>query len=139
MDSTTLIVSAGIQAAVGFFVWIAIRRPIDQLSDDNKAMRVEIAQLRDNRIAAIERAQAEHERKIQTVVPSEFCKEQHRGLSAGIHEFRAAVVDLAHVQTELKNTAAFVSEVNGRVMGLISDVAGIESLEKRVTRLEDRK
>ena len=138
MDATTLILSGAIQAVVGFGVWFSIRRPIDLLSDDNKAMRTEITQLKDQRMASLERAQTALEHKIKDVVSVALCEKQHHELTAAMGEFRGAVLDLAHVQTKLEGTAEFVSEVNNRVMGLISDVGSVASLEKRVDRLEDK-
>jgi hypothetical protein len=144
MDPTiTLIVSAGIQGIVGFLVWVAVRRPIDNLGRENVEMKRTLRELSDQRVKAIESVQAEHSRqiaeagRINMTVPE--CQEKHKELIHAQTSFNMAVVDLARVQESLKNTASFVREVNNRVIGAITDIASIKGLEIRVERLEDRK
>lgn len=144
MDPTTLItVSAAIQGIVGFLVWVAVRRPIDNLSRENVEMKRDLRELANQRVAAIEARQDEHSRqiasaaKVNMTIPE--CQEKHRELAHAQRDFSLSVLDLAKVQESLKNTASFVREVNDRVIGTMTDIASIKSLEGRVERLEDRK
>lgn len=141
--SVTLIVSAGIQGIVGFLVWVAVRRPIDNLSRENVEMKRDLRELANQRVAAIEETQKQHSHaindaaRVNMTIPE--CQAKHKELAQAQASFGAAVVDLARVQESLKNTASFVREVNQRVIGTITDIASIKSLEARVERLEDRK
>jgi hypothetical protein len=141
--SVTLIVSAGIQGIVGFLVWVAVRRPIDNLSRENVEMKRDLRELANQRVAAIEETQKQHSHaindaaRVNMTIPE--CQEKHKELIHAQTSFNMAVVDLARVQESLKNTAAFVREVNNRVIGAITDIASIKGLEIRVERLEDRK
>jgi hypothetical protein len=144
MDSTYIIVVATtiIQSAISFVLWMAVRRPIDQLSTENADLRRDMRQLAEQRVSSIEIKQAEHDRELaqapKRYTEADKCRELHRELAASQAEFRSAVVDLAHVQEAVKTTANFVREVNQRVIGAMTDIASIKSLESRVERLEDR-
>jgi FtsZ-binding cell division protein ZapB len=140
--SVTLIVSAGIQGIVGFLVWVAVRRPIDNLSRENVEMKRDLRELANQRVAAIEETQKQHSHaindaaRVNMTIPE--CQEKHRELARAQRDFGMAVTDLARVQEAMKNTASFVKEVNQRMIGVIADIASIKSLEGRVERLEDR-
>jgi hypothetical protein len=139
MNGIDIAITGSIQAVVGFGVWFAVRRPIDELSAENQELRRDIKALADHRVASIESRQAEHERRFPDLVSAKTCMERHRELAEAQREFHGAVVDLAAAQQKLEDTAQFVSEVNQRVISALTDMKRIDAIERRVERVEDRK
>jgi hypothetical protein len=137
MDWQNLLVSALIQSLMGTLIYFAIRRPREEVAE----LRKEVTDLKDTRVTALENKVAAAEEygrgrrekiyeSLQDLkdgkVDVSNCKDLHKELMAGLQEYRCAVVDLKGVQVELKSTAAFVSDVNERVIGLAADVSRME-------------
>jgi hypothetical protein len=137
MDWQNLLVTAAIQAGIGVLFWLLIQRQVEKFD----RLKDQLDELSEKRIAAIEvNARDESERNAarrreiyerlvkmeRDAVTLEKCHEQHQELMGGLQEYRGAVIDLAKVQEKTAATAAFVNEVNQRVISLAEDVARME-------------
>ena len=140
----TLVMGAVIQALIGTAFWLLIQRAIQKVEKLQEA----IEDLKERRVAVIERNLEAHRReddgrfhaasesrkgmhlRISTIerdyVPGSLCRQQHLELRQGQEEFRAAVVDLAGLRSEINTTTAFLREVNQRVIAAMTDIARLE-------------
>lgn len=142
MDWQGLVISAGVQGGIGLLFWLTVQRTVEKVD----RLQREIEELKDNRVLNIEhdvkdeseknaaRRKEIYERlaKVEREsVTVQKCHDQHVELNEGWQEYRMAVVDLARVQEKVTSTAAFVSQVNERVIGLAADVARMEGQNGR--------
>ena len=132
-DITTIVVEAVINGLVGLAIWFAIQRTVEQVDK----LQIKIDDLENRRLGNIERAGTAAQEKIEAsrsefiarigalervAVLEEKCLHRHESLASTLSEFRGAVIDLARVETNMGNTAAFLNEVNNRVISLKEDV-----------------
>lgn len=133
VDYGTLAIGALIQGAIGVLIWVGIQRTVERVDK----LQAEVTTLKDQRVlrveAELERGAKQHKEfyerleKIQREsVTFQVCRENHKELIAGQQEFRAAVIDLTRVQTELQATSKFVRDVNERVLAAREDLAKLE-------------
>lgn len=144
VDVGTVMVTALLQTAIGWLFRMTLLRQVEKMD----ALAEEVRKLKDEKVAGIAAALAEHAKLAaqleerasaarkevysrlgsleKNTVTVAYCRENHREAAGALLEFRDAVVSLAALQADLKNTALFVSEVNQRVIALIQDVAKLE-------------
>lgn len=138
LDWGTMVGSAAIQTAIGGVFYFAVQRNMEKI--DRLSAKVEL--LERERIAGIERQQDADTRSRKEMhnqiselqrssVTVQTCRETHRELVIGQQEFRAAVIDLASVKTEIRKVADFVSDVNERGIALLQDVARIQGAQQK--------
>lgn len=133
----SVIVSAVIQCAIGLLFWFAVRRNVEMLDQLKDRVRT----LEEKRITGLENAFEEHVRanadareKLfnelrhidSTFITREQCKELHRASLGQFEKFQSAVLDLAKIEEKTRATAAFVEEVNERVIAAMQDIARME-------------
>lgn len=144
MDIATIIAAASVEGIIGLAIYLGIRRPLDQISQENNSLRSEVAHLRDDQVKGLTDKVEKHEKRFGYIergyVPDTECNRRHvesRDISQKVLD---AAIQIAGVQKDADRAIEWIKETATQLISAREDVAGItarlEAMEARMNRRE---
>lgn len=147
VEWTTAAVTASATSIVQFAFWFLFRRSVEHLEAENGKLAVQVKDLEERRVAALESeliADGEKRGKIYREMEiirlnwmsKKDCHEMHEAIAAQFENYMAAVLKLERVSTEVTRLVSWVDDVSKEQISLGKDLSGLTA---RVETLREAK
>lgn len=141
-DLGQLIQQVAVTGCINFLLWLAFKRGLDRQDREREALENEVRDLRDKRIAGIEKTQGDTSSKRREIyerlnnieinyVRKSECRAEHDAILDGMRknaaDFSAAIIKLERVATETERLIGWVDDVTKEQISLGKDLSALSA------------
>lgn len=141
-DLGQLIQQVAVTGCINFLLWLAFKRGLDRQDREREVLENEVRELRDKRIAGLEKTQGDSTAKRRDIyerlnhieinyVRKSDCRAEHDAILDGMRknaaDFSAAIIKLERVATETDRLLTWVDDITKEQISLGKDLSALSA------------
>lgn len=141
-DLGQLMQQAAVTGCINLLLWLAFKRGLDRQDREREALETEVRELRDKRIAGLEKNNGDSTAKRREIyerlnhieinyVRKADCRAEHDAILGGMRQhaadFAAAILKLERVATETERLISWVDDVTKEQISLGKDLSALSA------------